>query len=86
MSVAQGGQRAGRPAQDELRWSAAGGRQVQPDEAAGFDNPRHRGSGDGSAGARGTFFEGTTTRGFGSAEVEAAVQVNIVAAGYGRAP
>ena len=40
--------------------------------------------GDNSEGAEGTFFEGAMTAGFVSAEVEAAIQANIVRAGYGK--
>ena len=40
--------------------------------------------GDDSQGAQGVFFEGAMVTGFVSAELEGAVQANIVAAGYGR--
>jgi len=39
--------------------------------------------GDNSKGATGTFYEGVMTTGYASAGTEAAVQANIVAAGYG---
>jgi hypothetical protein len=39
--------------------------------------------GDNSKGAAGTFYEGVMTTGYPSASTEAAVQANIVAAGYG---
>ena len=39
--------------------------------------------GDNSDGATGTFYEGVMTTGYASASTEAAVQANIVAAGYG---
>jgi hypothetical protein len=39
--------------------------------------------GDNSDGAQGTFYEGAMTTGYPSASTEAAVQANIVAAGYG---
>jgi hypothetical protein len=39
--------------------------------------------GDNSKGADGTFYEGVMTTGYASASTEAAVQANIVAAGYG---
>ncbi len=39
--------------------------------------------GDNSKGADGTFYEGVMTNGYASASTEAAVQANIVAAGYG---
>jgi len=39
--------------------------------------------GDNSDGAQGTFYEGAMTSGYPSAATEAAVQANIVAAGYG---
>jgi hypothetical protein len=39
--------------------------------------------GDNSKGAAGTFYEGVMTTGFPTAATEAAVQANIVAAGYG---
>ncbi len=39
--------------------------------------------GDNSDGAQGTFYEGAMTSGYPSASTEAAVQANIVAAGYG---
>ena len=41
-------------------------------------------SGDNSPNAVGTFYEGVMARGYSSAEVDAAVQANIVAAGYGK--
>lgn len=40
--------------------------------------------GDNSPNAIGTFYEGVMTTGYASAEVDSAVQANIVAAGYGR--
>jgi non-reducing end alpha-L-arabinofuranosidase len=40
--------------------------------------------GDGSAGGIGTFFEGAITSGNPPDAIEDALQVNIVAAGYGR--
>jgi hypothetical protein len=40
--------------------------------------------GDNSDGAQGTFYEGVMTSGYPSASADAAVQANIVAAGYGR--
>jgi hypothetical protein len=40
--------------------------------------------GDNSNGGVGTFFEGCITTGFSSADVDEAVQANIVAAGYGK--
>jgi len=40
--------------------------------------------GDDSQGAQGVFFEGAMVTGYVSTELEAAVQANIVAAGYGR--
>ena len=39
--------------------------------------------GDNSKGAAGTFYEGVMTTGYPSAATEAAVQADIVAAGYG---
>ena len=39
--------------------------------------------GDNSDGAVGTFYEGCMTNGFASNATDAAVQANIVAAGYG---
>ena len=42
--------------------------------------------GDNSKGSAGTFYEGVMTTGYASAATEAAVQANIVAAGYGTAP
>ncbi|HET9171828.1 MAG TPA: arabinofuranosidase catalytic domain-containing protein, partial [Actinospica sp.] len=39
--------------------------------------------GDNSKGSAGTFYEGVMTTGYASASTEAAVQANIVAAGYG---
>jgi hypothetical protein len=39
--------------------------------------------GDNSKGSAGTFYEGVMTSGYASASTEAAVQANIVAAGYG---
>jgi len=56
---------------------------------AGY-NPMHKEGaillgigGDNSNGAAGTFYEGVMTSGYPSASTEAAVQANIVAAGYG---
>ena len=40
--------------------------------------------GDNSDGAVGTFFEGAMVTGYVSDEVDAAIQANIVAAGYGK--
>lgn len=40
--------------------------------------------GDNSPNAIGTFYEGVMTRGYSSAETDAAIQANIVAAGYGQ--
>ncbi|MBS2966474.1 alpha-L-arabinofuranosidase, partial [Actinocrinis puniceicyclus] len=39
--------------------------------------------GDNSDGAQGTFYEGVMTSGYPSSTTDAAVQANIVAAGYG---
>ena len=39
--------------------------------------------GDNSDGATGTFYEGVMTHGYSSNATDAAVQANIVAAGYG---
>lgn len=40
--------------------------------------------GDNSSGAQGNFYEGVMTTGFASATTDAAIQANIVAAGYGK--
>ena len=40
--------------------------------------------GDNSSGAQGNFYEGIMTTGFASSATDAAIQANIVAAGYGR--
>jgi non-reducing end alpha-L-arabinofuranosidase len=61
---------------------------VRPN-ASGYNPMRKQGAiilgtgGDNSDGAQGTFYEGAMTSGFPSASTEAAVQANIVAAGYG---
>ena len=61
---------------------------VRPN-ASGYNPMRKQGAiilgtgGDNSKGAQGTFYEGVMTTGFPSASTEAAVQANIVAAGYG---
>jgi hypothetical protein len=39
--------------------------------------------GDNSSTARGNFFEGVMTKGYASSATDAAIQANIVAAGYG---
>ena len=39
--------------------------------------------GDNSDGAVGTFYEGAMTRGYSTDAADAAVQANIIAAGYG---
>ena len=55
----------------------------------GYDPMKKQGAiilgigGDNSKGAAGTFYEGVMTTGFPTAATEAAVQANIVAAGYG---
>ena len=63
-----------------------------------FDGPRPRGDnpmkkqgglilgvgGDNSPGGVGTFFEGAITAGYSSDASDAAVQADIIAAGYGR--
>jgi non-reducing end alpha-L-arabinofuranosidase len=62
---------------------------VRPN-ASGYNPMRKQGAiilgtgGDNSKGAQGTFYEGVMTTGFPSSGTEAAVQANIVAAGYGR--
>jgi len=61
---------------------------VRPN-ASGYNPMRKQGAiilgtgGDNSKGAQGTYYEGAMTSGFPSASTEAAVQANIVAAGYG---
>jgi len=61
---------------------------VRPN-ASGYNPMRKQGAiilgtgGDNSDGAQGTFYEGAMTSGFPSTSTEAAVQANIVAAGYG---
>jgi non-reducing end alpha-L-arabinofuranosidase len=61
---------------------------VRPN-VSGYNPMRKQGAiilgtgGDNSKGAQGTFYEGAMTTGFPSSATEAAVQANIVAAGYG---
>jgi len=62
---------------------------VRPN-VSGYNPMRKQGAiilgtgGDNSKGAQGTFYEGVMTSGYPSASTNAAVQANIVAAGYGR--
>jgi hypothetical protein len=79
------------------QWAILGGNAQSGGLATDFSGPRPSGynpmrkqgaiilgiGGDNSKGADGTFYEGVMTTGYASASTEAAVQANIVAAGYG---
>jgi hypothetical protein len=78
------------------QWAILGGNAQSGGLATDFSGPRPSGynpmrkqgaiilgiGGDNSKGADGTFYEGVMTTGYASAATEAAVQANIVAAGY----
>jgi len=79
------------------QWAILGGNAQSGGLATDFSGPRPSGynpmkkqgaiilgiGGDNSKGADGTFYEGVMTSGYASSSTEAAVQANIVAAGYG---
>jgi non-reducing end alpha-L-arabinofuranosidase len=79
------------------QWAILGGNAQSGGLATDFSGPRPSGynpmkkqgaiilgiGGDNSKGADGTFYEGVMTNGYASSSTEAAVQANIVAAGYG---
>jgi non-reducing end alpha-L-arabinofuranosidase len=78
------------------QWAILGGNAQSGGLATDFSGPRPSGynpmkkqgaiilgiGGDNSKGADGTFYEGVMTNGYASSSTEAAVQANIVAAGY----
>jgi hypothetical protein len=81
------------------QWAILGGNAQSGGLATDFSGPRPSGynpmkkqgaiilgiGGDNSKGADGTFYEGVMTTGYASSSTEAAVQANIVAAGYNTA-